>query len=266
MPSAHPAPDPTAAARAGSADPDPAHPPGVEFSIAILCYQAEEEIIPFIERLHGVMSLFRFEWEMVLVANYWPGRADRTPAIVSELSQRLDRVVVVARPKEGAMGWDMRCGLEACRGRFIGVIDGDGQFPLEAIFACFARIRSCDVDLVKTHRVQRKDGLWRSMVSRSYNGLFRLLFPAYRGYHDVNSKPKILRRDAYERMRLVASDWFIDAEIVLEALRLDLRIYELPVRFESLRKRRSFVRVGAVAEFTRNLLRAWRARAGSPHR
>jgi len=51
----------------------------VEFSIAVLCYRAEEEIIPFVENLHKIMSLFRFEWELVLVANFWPGTGDRTP-------------------------------------------------------------------------------------------------------------------------------------------------------------------------------------------
>src|SRR6266513_3143395 len=114
----------------------------VEFSIAVLCYRAEEEIIPFVEHLHKIMSLFRFEWELLLVANFWPGTDDRTPEICQRLAEQLPFVRVLAEPKEGAMGWDMRRGLDACRGRYIGVIDGDGQFPVEAIFSCFAKIRS----------------------------------------------------------------------------------------------------------------------------
>ena len=126
----------------------------VEFSIAVLCYRAEEEIIPFVENLHKIMSLFRFEWELLLVANFWPGTDDRTPEICQRLAERLPFVRVLAEPKEGAMGWDMRRGLDACRGKYIGVIDGDGQFPVEAIFSCFAKIKSDDFDLVKTYRVR----------------------------------------------------------------------------------------------------------------
>src|SRR5207247_4447594 len=126
----------------------------VEFSIAVLCYRAEEEIIPFVENLHKIMSLFRFEWELILVANFWRGSNDRTPVICRQLAERLPNVRVLAEPKKGAMGWDMRRGLDACRGKYIGVIDGDGQFPVEAIFFCFAKIRSYVFEVVKIIRVQ----------------------------------------------------------------------------------------------------------------
>lgn len=226
----------------------------IEFSMAVLCYRAEEEIVPFVDGLHRVMSMFTFSWELVLVANYWPGAGDRTPAIVKELAERLECVRYIAEPKQGGMGWDMKMGLDACRGRYIGIIDGDGQYPMESIFACFAKIRADDVDLVKSYRVHRSDGLYRSLISIVYNLIFKLLFPAYRGYRDVNSKPKILKREAYERMDLRSTDWFLDAELILNALRLNLRIYEVPIHFGSLRGRESFVRVPTIYEFARNLI------------
>ncbi len=225
----------------------------VEFSMAVLCYRTGRAIVPFVEQLHQIMSMFVFPWEVVLVANYWPDDQDETPAVAAELSGRLPNVRVVAKPKQGAMGWDMRMGLDACRGRFIGVIDGDGQFPLEAVFSCFAKIRIEDLDFVKTYRVHRADGLYRNVISFSYNLLFRVLFPEFRKHRDANSKPKILRRAAYERMTLESDDWFLDAELMLSALRMNLRIGEIPVQFRSLSGRPSFVRFGAIWEFTRNL-------------
>ena len=222
--------------------------------MAVLCYRAGEDILPFIENLHRIMSLFRFEWELVLVANYWPDTGDRTPEICHGLAVRLPHVRCVAEPKQGAMGWDMRKGLEACRGRYIGIIDGDGQFPVEAIFSCFAKIKSADYDLIKTYRVARGDGLYRNVISTVYNWLFRLLFPDYRGYFDVNSKPKIMKREAFLRMDLRSNDWFADAEIMLNALQLQLRIYEIPIKFQTLGGRKSFVKPGAIWEFTRHLV------------
>src|SRR5207247_4004166 len=164
----------------------------VEFSIAVLCYRAEAEIIPFVENLHKIMSLFRFEWELILVANFWPGSSDRTPEICQRLAARLLRVRVLAEPKQGAMGWDMRRGLDACRGKYIGVIDGDGQFPVEAIFSCFAKIRSDDFDLVKTYRVQRQDSFYRRFISTVYNLLFHLFFRGSSMLRDVYLKPMIM--------------------------------------------------------------------------
>ena len=239
--------------------------PPVEFSIAVLCYRAEEGIIPFVENLHKIMSLFRFEWELILVANFWPGSNDRTPEICQRLAERLPYVRVLAEPKQGAMGWDMRRGLEACRGKYIGVIDGDGQFPVETIFSCFAKIRSADFDMVKTYRVERQDGFYRRLISIGYNWLFHLFFRRSAKLRDVNSKPKIMKREAYEKMMLQSNDWFIDAELILNCINLNLRIYEIPVEFHSLGARKSFVKPGAILEFLRHMLDyrwRWSPRAG----
>lgn len=221
--------------------------------MAVLCYRAEDEIIPFVEKLHRIMSMFRFDWELVLVANFWPETPDRTPEVCRALAARLPNIRVLAEPKQGAMGWDMRKGLDACRGKYIGVIDGDGQFPIEAIFSCFATIKNGDYDFVKTYRVVRADGWYRMLISSVYNTLFQVLFPDYRGYYDANSKPKIMKREVYRRMKLESTDWFTDAELVLNALALRLKIYELPIRFNSLGGRKSFVKPGAIFEFTKHL-------------
>jgi glycosyltransferase involved in cell wall biosynthesis len=226
----------------------------MEFSIAVLCYRAEEEIIPFVENLHKIMSLFRFEWELILVANFWRGSNDRTPEICQQLAKRLPYVRVLSEPKQGAMGWDMRRGLDACRGKYIGVIDGDGQFPVEAIFSCFAKIKSDDFDLVKTYRVQRRDSLYRRLISTVYNWLFHLFFRGSGRLRDVNSKPKIMTREAYGKMVLQSNEWFTDAEIILSCIDLNLRIHEIPVEFHSLGSRKSFVKPGAILGFLKDMI------------
>lgn len=227
---------------------------GILLSFVILCYRSGKQIIPFVEQLHRDSSMFSFNWELILVANYWPYMDDDTPHVAKELAGRLENVRVVAEQKKGHMGWDMRRGLDACRGRYIGVIDGDGQFPLEAIFSCFMKIVNDDLDFVKTYRVRRYDGLLRRFMSGMYNTLFTLLYPKGRGLHDVNGKPKIMKRSLYRRMNLKSNDWFIDAEIILKALEMDCRIYEIPVVFKSLDKRESFVRMTTAFEFFKNLV------------
>ena len=62
-------------------------------------------------------------------------------------------------------------------------------------------------------------------------------------------------------MELHSKDWFLDAELILEALRLRLRIYELPIRFSGLRGRKSFVQFQTISELVRNLI-AYRWRPG----
>ena len=151
------------------------------------------------------------------------------------------------------MGWDMRMGLDAAHGTYIGVIDGDEQFPTEAVVDCLLKAETEGLDLVKTYRVVRHDGLYRRFISAAFNTSFRLLFGG--GVRDANSKPKIIRRDKYELLDLKSDDWFIDAELVLRARELGLKIGEIPIHFGINNRRPSFVRPSAMIEFGWNLAR-----------
>jgi glycosyltransferase involved in cell wall biosynthesis len=225
------------------------------FSLVVLCYRAEESIVPFVTKLNKVLSLYNFRWEIVLVANYNKGQKDRTPEVVQNLTKEFSNVTYVSEPKEGMMGWDLRKGLDVSRGEYIGLIDGDGQFPIDAIFSCLSFIVSEDLDLVKTYRVKRGDGFLRSLISFVYNCLFRLLFGST--CWDANSKPKIFRKSAYQRMGLISSDWFIDAEIMIRAKELELKVGEIPITFFSQKGRTSFVKISAINEFIRNLFKGY---------
>jgi len=189
----------------------------------------------------------------VLVGNYIEGSDDETPEVVKKLAAGSDNIRTVIRPKQGMMGWDMRTGLDAARGTYIGVIDGDGQFPPESIVACLLKCELEDLDLTKTYRVIRDDGLYRRLISAVYNTIFSLLF----GFkvRDINSKPKIIRRDKYELLNLQSDDWFADAEIVIRARELGLKIGETPVHFSINDARGSFVKPKAIIEFSSNLLK-----------
>ena len=228
----------------------------IRFSLVVLCYRSEDSIVPIVEKLHQMRSYYKFPYELVLVGNYFEGSSDRTPQVVTELARRMPCTRAVVLPKRGEMGWDMRKGLEAARGELIGVIDGDGQFPLESIFSCLIKIETENLDLVKTYRVHREDGLYRTIISVVYNALFGLIFRTR--FRDVNSKPKIIRRSKYLLMDLRSDDWFTDAEIMIRADQLNLKVAELPIHFYAIDGRKSFVRPWAIVEFIRNL---WTYRA-----
>lgn len=222
-------------------------------SLVVLCYRSGRSMIPLIEKLRYALSRCDFTWELVLVGNYIEGSDDETPEVVQELAQRWSDVRAVVRPKEGMMGWDMRMGLNAAQGDYIGVIDGDGQFPVEAVIACLLKAEMEGLDLTKTYRVRRDDGIYRRTISYVYNGLFKLLFGLQ--IHDVNSKPKIIRRDKYELLDLKSDDWFADAEIMIRAREAGLSIGEIPVHFALNETRSSFVKPRAIFEFMSNLIR-----------
>jgi len=190
----------------------------------------------------------------VLVGNYVAGSDDTTPDVVRELAAGDPRIVCSAVVKEGMMGWDLRSGLAVATGQYLAVIDGDGQVLVEDLVRIYRLLREQGLDLAKTYRKQRGDGLKRKVISLVFNGLFHVLFPGVLA-RDINAKPKILTRAAFERMTLQSSDWFIDAEIMIQARGLGLRVGETETEFLGLTGRRSFITMAAVFEFLRNLLR-----------
>jgi glycosyltransferase involved in cell wall biosynthesis len=224
-------------------------------SVVVLCYRAGEGVREFVRQVRGVLAGGGIaDHELVLVANYVEGGDDPTPGVVAELARAEPRIVASTLAKRGMMGWDMQTGLALASGDVLAVIDGDGQVAAGDLLAAYRLIAAGGYDLVKASRVQRGDGLSRRLVSWVYNGVFRLLFPGF-PVRDVNGKPKLLTRAAYERLALASDDWFIDAEIMIQARRLGFRVGEVETVFLPLADRRSFVHVQAILEFLVNLVR-----------
>jgi glycosyltransferase involved in cell wall biosynthesis len=229
--------------------------PGPSLSAIVLCYRAEDSIRRVIEPLHDQLKESGVPFELVLVANYDEGRDDSTPDVVRAFAAEREHALPVVEPKKGAMGWDMRKGLQAATGDYLIVIDGDAQNPVEDVLRMYREMRRTGVDVMKGRRIARFDGLKRRIVSEVYNSLFMLLFRT-RGLWDINGKPKGMTRDAYQQLNLRSDDWFIDAEIVIAARRRDLQIGELSVVFNRNEERASFVRASAIMEFLRNMVRS----------
>jgi glycosyltransferase involved in cell wall biosynthesis len=229
-------------------------PGAPEVSVVILCYGAEE-LPHVVGPLHEELEASGASYEVILVANYW-GSADLTAKHAAAFARDHPNVVVVARPKKGGMGWDLRSGLGVARGSALVYLDGDGQVSTHDALAIYRRLRETGADVVKGRRDVREDGSVRTLTSLGYNLLFRLLFRTAPLW-DVNGQPKGLTRAAYERLDLRTDDWFTDAEIVLKARAAGMQIVEVPVRFLPRQTHGSHVGLGTVWEFLVNMAR-WR--------
>ena len=226
---------------------------GVELSIVLLCYRSDHRVREYAAEIKNLIQSLSDDFEIILVGNYFEGSADPTKEILEDIARNDNCFKTVCKPKKGMMGWDMKEGLASAQGDFLCVIDGDGQFPFETIVKCYDHIKSGNYGLVKTFRYEREDGFYRKTISLVYNWIFALLFPEIRS-KDVNSKPKMFTREAYKRLELTSDDWFIDAEIMIEIGRSGIPFFEIPVRFNELEGRKSFVKPYAIFEFLVNLI------------
>lgn len=224
-----------------------------KLSVVVLAYRSAETISSFVDSLISCLEADEPEWELVLVGNYFEDSGDQTPLVVADLAKSNPRIRAVAQVKQGMMGWDMKSGLEAASGKVIAVIDGDGQMPAQDVIRVYKKLQEGDLDLAKTFRVQRDDGAYRKIISAVYNVIFQGLFPGLNS-RDINSKPKVMTRSAYARMDLQSDGWFIDAEIMIQARRMKLKLGEVETVFHNIDSRASFVKPLSILEFLANLV------------
>jgi hypothetical protein len=124
--------------------------------------------------------------------------------------------------------------------------------------------------LAKARRRYRKDNWIRKPVSLVYNAMMLLLFPGL-SCLDVNGNPKMMPAETLKRMELQSHDWFLEAEVMLKARHLRVRVVEIDVFGRARRASRSHVRAGTIVEFLRNIIayrvggpwRDWRKRTAS---
>lgn len=223
-----------------------------EVSVVVLCYRAGAELRLLADQLRNELASCSVTFEIILVANF-DDSSDPTPEIAKQYAELHPGTLVVSEFKKGRMGWDMRSGLLAAKGNYIAVIDGDGQMPVSDIPVVYQIIKGGHFDLVKTFRLRRYDGLYRSLLSKVYNFTFQILFQPSTPVIDINSKPKIISRSAFGKMNLISDDWFTDAEIMIEAQRLQLRICQVATVFLKNERRSSMVGFNTIFEFIGNL-------------
>ena len=104
-----------------------------------------------------------------------------------------------------------------------------------------------NLDFVKTYRYVREDGVFRKYQSKSYNLVFKLLFPYYHT-KDVNSKPKIFKKSVLNKINLKSNGWFIDTEIFIKVNFYNFKFTEIPTEFKKLQTRKSLVSISSIFE------------------
>ena len=199
-------------------------------------------------------------FEIVAVDN---GSTDGTDRVLEELARRIPQVRIVrVFPNEG-YGNGILSGLKEATGDILGWIDADGQSSADDVAEAYHLFVKGQYDVCKGVRKGRKDSVPRLIQSRVYNMLFHALFNV--PCSDINSKPKFFTREVYERAGLSSKDYFIDAELVIKAVRLGARIGEISVKGDARQGGSSKIRIATPLEFLKNMV-AYKFRYGKKTR
>jgi glycosyltransferase involved in cell wall biosynthesis len=222
----------------------------IDLSVVVLAYKNGPILESWIGQLHRSLSTLTASWEIILVTNVYPGEIDEAQNVAKKLEKNLPHVRRVALTKAGGYGWDVKSGLAVAHGKTLAYVDGDGQISPETVVTGYGKMVAEGWDLVKASRIRRADGIYRRVISQLFNRFFRLFFQI--SFGDLNAKPKIFSREGFAALKPSADDWFIDAEIMIKAEKLQLKIGEFPIQFYALSGRNSLVGLKTIYEFMKN--------------
>ncbi len=219
------------------------------FSLVLLFYNEEENVLRVVDELRAVLSGAGFDFNLVLVDN---GSRDRTPELIQGLAEKDPRLKRVTVAENLGFGWGVISGLAAADGAWVGYMGGDGQVdPADVVR--LLELTGTGFDLIKVRRRERQDGFLRSWISNVYVMLVCLAFGL--PFYDVNATPRIFRREWLERFRLSSKDWFLDAELMIKARLLGLTVREVPIVFQKREGGSSNVNLNTIFEFLINIAR-----------
>jgi len=181
-------------------------------------------LLPETQRIaDGIAS----DHEVVLVDD---GSTDGSGAFIDELAANHPNVRPVHHNRNRGLGAAIRTGLANATQDLVLYMDSD--FPVSVDEARAAlKAFSDGVDLLVGYRIGRAEGPRREIMSWTYNRLIRSSFGLR--VRDVNFAFKLIRRSLLQQMRLRSEGSFIDAELLLEALRLGARIGEVGIHYHS---------------------------------
>ena len=231
-----------------------------DVSFIIPCYNEEAILEYTIRRLHSAFTDAGHHLELVLVDN---GSSDRTGEIIREFADTHHSVIAHQIDVNQGYGWGIISGISLCTAPWIGMIPADGQVDAEDVVHLFEAVLATNGDVVgKVRRRFRMDGLYRKIVSTSYNLFVRLLWPTL-GSIDVNGSPKLLPANALREMELESKGWLLDPEIMIKAHYMGMRVMEFNVFSRMRGNGVSHVNPNACWEFFNNLIyfrfsRRWR--------
>ena len=118
----------------------------------------------------------------------------------------------------------------ACRKEVVVYSDIDLPFDLEEVWRALYLLDFLEADAICGFRLDRtSEGLKRQVYTSVYNFMIRSLFGVR--VRDINFSFKVFRRRVLDSISIESSGSFIDAELVVKAIRSGYRVFQFGVDY-----------------------------------
>ena len=196
-------------------------------SLFFPAWNEEDYVERSVARAMDVLPRLTDDFEIIVVND---ASTDRTQEICEQLAARIPQFRFITHPVNLKLGGAMRTGLSASTKDIVVYSDIDLPWDLRELERALHLMDYLEADMICAFRFDRtSEGPKRIIYSFVYNLLIRSLFDI--NIKDVNFSFKVMHRRVLESMELKSLGSFIDAELVVKAIRKGFRVFQMGVDY-----------------------------------
>ncbi len=199
----------------------------MKLALIIPAYNEEKTISQIVKDIDGVLKKNYENYEIVVMNDC---STDQTLNVVSELKKRIKNLKVISNKKNLGKTRTVMSGFKMIDADVFAFIDADYQYDPLDLPAVINKVVKENYDICSGIRQNRKDNLYRLLMSKGFNAFNKLMFGIT--IKDVNCGLKAIKKNVFEKIRIeyVNAPWFIDTELLAKAYRKGLKVSQVPIR------------------------------------
>ncbi len=187
-------------------------------------FNERDNIEEMIFRTLAVAPELADDFEIIVVDD---ASTDGCGDVVAGMAKKHPEVRLLRHGKNRKLGGALKTGFAAVTKDVAIYTDSDLPIDMNDIKLVWPYLEAADMMI--GYRLVRTEGLRRRVISKVYNTLIRRMFGLR--VRDVNFAFKVIRRRVLEGIDLQSEGSFIDAEIILEAMRNGFQVREVGMMF-----------------------------------
>jgi glycosyltransferase involved in cell wall biosynthesis len=201
--------------------------PKPSVSVFFPAWNEEAYVERTVARAKVVLDRLSDDWEIIIVND---ASTDRTRALAEALSAQDPRVRCVSHEVNLKLGGAMKTGFSTSRKDLVVYSDMDLPFDLDELERALHLMEYLEADMICAFRFDRtSEGPKRILYSFVYNLLIRGLFNVF--VKDINFSFKVVHRRVLESIELKSQGSFIDAELVVKAVKRGFHVVQMGVDY-----------------------------------
>jgi glycosyltransferase involved in cell wall biosynthesis len=196
-------------------------------SLFLPAWNEEDYVERAVTRAVTVLERLTDDFEVLVIND---ASTDRTREIAEAMAEKDPRVRCITHEVNQKLGGAMKTGFASSTKDIVVYSDMDLPFDLHEVGRALHLMEYLEADMICAFRHDRtSEGPKRIVYSFVYNALITGLFGTH--IKDINFSFKVVHRRVLESIELKSQGSFIDAELVVKAVKKGFKVFQMGVDY-----------------------------------